>query len=360
MATTDKVKISVLMPVFNGSKYLELAIRSILTQSLPDFELLVIDDGSTDTTPEILASIKDKRIRAHRIENSGVAKALNLGVDLAKGDYIARMDADDRAHPDRLLNQSDVLDQDADIGLVCSLARQIDSYGAVTRGEIGENFTDLEMKWALIWKNEIIHPSVMIRRSVLIQNKLNYSIHHNKAEDFALWSQLAQVTNMAVINTPLIDYRVHAQSVTGKNTIDKDNVTEHLIVFKEVIRENLDRYGVAPNEVLVNEIAVIGGGTGADPRTYQYIKLVEGFDGVIGSVMASFCSQHVCTPKELQRIRAKQLLVWSRNMIATSKKSAFKMLLSAIMLNVKVVVTRQFYKIVALILIPGLNITTLR
>ncbi len=122
------MKLSVIMPVYNGQDFVSKAIESILGQTFSDFEFIIINDGSTDRTLKILESYqkKDKRIVLLNQENKGIAKSLNRGIAKAKGDYIARQDADDISFPDRLRNQVEFLDNNKDVGFLGCSCEMID------------------------------------------------------------------------------------------------------------------------------------------------------------------------------------------------------------------------------------------
>jgi len=126
-----KPKISVIMSVYNGEKHLPRAIDSVLEQTFEDFEFIIVNDGSTDNTPKILGSYSDKRIYVINQENMGLTRSLNEAIELPRGAYIARMDADDISLPDRLLYQVDFLDGNEDVCLLSSSYYVIDESGTV-------------------------------------------------------------------------------------------------------------------------------------------------------------------------------------------------------------------------------------
>ncbi|NHJ46179.1 MAG: glycosyltransferase family 2 protein, partial [Asgard group archaeon] len=124
--SSSKIKVTVLMSVFNGEKYLREAIDSVLHQTFTDFEFLIINDGSTDNSVEIINSYDDERIHlVHNEQNIGLAASLNKGINLARGEYIARMDCDDINHQTRLEKQVKFMDKNPDIGLLSSANRFI-------------------------------------------------------------------------------------------------------------------------------------------------------------------------------------------------------------------------------------------
>ena len=170
--------ISVIMAVYNGEKYLRESIKSILKQTCTDFEFVIINDGSYDRTGEILDEFAkvDKRIKVIQQENKGLAQSLNNGIQMARGEFIARMDADDIALPNRLEAQSRAMLKNKRIGLCHSLFGLINDEGHrhALRKQVGFRFSSLQTRWTLIWRNCICHPSVMMRHSVLTKNNLFY------------------------------------------------------------------------------------------------------------------------------------------------------------------------------------------
>jgi glycosyltransferase involved in cell wall biosynthesis len=207
-------KISVIMPAYNCRPYIEESVNSILNQTFTDFEFIIIDDCSTDGTLEYLYSLDDIRIKLFPKEkNSGHAISLNMGLAQARGDYIARMDGDDVAMPERLKKQYDFLESNHNI-LCCGSSRlfideknnEIGEYIAITSPEI--------FKIAMFFNCEIAHPSVMIRNEAFKLFNLKYDISMEPAEDYDLWCRLIQKGLLANIEEKLIKYRVHSKQVS--------------------------------------------------------------------------------------------------------------------------------------------------
>ena len=212
------MKISVVMPVYNGEKYLKEAIQSILNQTERDFELLVVDDGSTDNSEVIAKSFNDNRVKIINKDHSGLIDTLNLGFDKAQGDFIARMDADDISEPNRFQKQLEVMEKE-NIAICGTQAKTINEKGEV----IGE-FSYPPLSWSgikyyTLRGNPFIHPSVMIRRDIL--NKVgNLHKFFRHAEDYELWTRI--VYKHKAINLPdqLLRYRIHGNQITNKNNIE--------------------------------------------------------------------------------------------------------------------------------------------
>lgn len=203
--------VSVVMPVYNGQEYLVDAIDSILSQSVSNFELLAIDDGSTDSSPRILKDYqnKDPRIRIVSRPNRGLASTLNESIDLARGDWIARMDQDDIALPHRLARQLEWLrDTGADL-----CGSWVQRFGTSDKRIVRVHSTDSAIKMELLFCSPFAHPSVMMRTEKLRQ--LRYDSTWEKAEDYDLWVRAAEsgwlMTNVQEV---LLHYRVHSTQIT--------------------------------------------------------------------------------------------------------------------------------------------------
>ena len=179
-------RISVVMSVYNAEKYLREALDSILNQVFTDFEFIIIDDGSTDRTTEILDSYTDPQIiRLKNEKNIGLAAALNKGIAIARGEYIARMDADDVSLPKRFDQQIQYLTNHPNIGIVGTWVKRIDEDGNEIELFKPPTSADL-IKWSLLFDNCLYHSSVMIRRTVLEQIG-NYCSTSLFAQDYELW-----------------------------------------------------------------------------------------------------------------------------------------------------------------------------
>ncbi len=208
-------KISVIMSVYSGERHLREAVDSILNQTASDLEFIVIDDASQDGTSRILDSYSDSRFKVHRnSENLGLTRSLNQALDLASGEYIARMDADDISLPDRLARQIAFLDSHPDIGVVGTALRRISIRGTKIGGVVRKPLSDTAIRWACLLENPIAHPSVMMRHSVLTEHGLRYDPSFQTSQDYELWVRMLQVCKAANLPEPLLYYRVHFNTVS--------------------------------------------------------------------------------------------------------------------------------------------------
>lgn len=209
--------ISIIMPVFNQAQYVKAAIDSIINQSFKNWELIIIDDASTDATVECVKLFTDIRIILFRNKiNLGISSSVNKGLSIARGTYIARMDADDISLPNRLDTQINYLKKYPNIGLVGSWAKLISSDGKVF-GIKKFPELDKQLKKMFHYMNPIIHPTVMFRKDLISLTGL-YNQGLEGAEDYDLWLRFAKVTKLANIPMSLIKYRLHADNVSFSST----------------------------------------------------------------------------------------------------------------------------------------------
>lgn len=213
--------VTVLMPVYNAERYLNEAIDSILSQSFDDFEFLIIDDGSTDNSATIIQDYRDPRIRFVRNEvNMGISKTLNLGISLAQNELIARMDADDVSHPQRLKKQHQYMVNNRSCAMLSSWANVMSEEGRFIRME---RFPSDFHAYNLTFECWIYHPTVMYRKSAVIAVG-GYSMPYS--EDYDLFWKLSIRYPIATLMEPLLDYRLSATSlnaVTRKTEYDRAN-----------------------------------------------------------------------------------------------------------------------------------------
>lgn len=233
-------KVTVLMPVYNGEKYLREALESVLNQTFTDFEFLIIDDGSTDSSTEIIRSYSDPRIRLVQNErNLKLIATLNKGLDLARGEYIARMDCDDISLPQRLARQVEFMEANPEIGVCGSWVKTIGE----RPGEIWRFHPDpAEIRAELFFRNPMAHPSVILRRSKLKEFNLYYNPHYLHAEDYGLWLECSKLFKLANIPEVLLNYRFTSTSVSHLNRKVLEGTLE------QVHRGNLHCLGIDPGE----------------------------------------------------------------------------------------------------------------
>jgi glycosyltransferase involved in cell wall biosynthesis len=206
-------KITVLMPVYNAGKYIHEAIASVLNQTCDDFELLIINDGSTDETVDTIQSFNDPRIVLVNKEHEGTPSALNTGLRIAQGSYIARFDADDICTPQRLEKQLNFLEDHPDYVLVGSDAEYILENGDYLFGFQCIAHSNEEIQNNLYVYCPCIHSAVMYKRDDVIKAG-GYNVHAHHFEDYLLWTSLAKTGKLQNLREPLIKVRINPSSVT--------------------------------------------------------------------------------------------------------------------------------------------------
>ena len=204
--------VTVLMTVYNGAEYLKTSINSIITQTFTDFELLIVNDYSTDNSVKIIESFNDKRIVIHNNErNLGQTKSLNIGLKLARGKYVARMDADDMAFTfwlEKLVNLIKVYPEYAAVG---SMAVVIDSTGKIKKmRRVPVSFQEIIFR--IFFDSPMNHVSVLLNKDLILRNG-GYDEEFKVTQDYELWSSLIR-NNYSIKNIPeiLVSYRVHSNS----------------------------------------------------------------------------------------------------------------------------------------------------
>jgi len=210
-----KPHVSVVMPAYNAAEYIKVAVDSVLAQTFKDFELIIINDGSTDKTAEILATYKDKRINIITQKNKGLVASLNKGIGLAKAPLIARHDADDRSLPDRLEKQVKLFDDDPELVLAGS------SMGVMNMMSIYQHdhlllLDDPELKQELLVRSPFAHGSVVFKKSAFLKAG-QYQQSDWPAEDYGLWLRMAPFGTFANIDKPLYIYRENEQGISASN-----------------------------------------------------------------------------------------------------------------------------------------------
>ncbi|MEP6673913.1 MAG: glycosyltransferase [Ferruginibacter sp.] len=205
--------ITVLMPAYNAEKYIRIAIDSVLNQTYTDFELLIINDGSTDQTEKIIHSYTDGRIRLINQSNQGIAAALNMGLLNARAELIARFDADDICAPERLEMQHAFLATHPDYMLVGADADYIDMYGEYVFTHQMPAHSNEAIQQLYFSKCPFIHSAVLFRKKAVMQSG-GYDTHAYAFEDHLLWSKLLRHGKVCNLPQTLISVRLNPESIS--------------------------------------------------------------------------------------------------------------------------------------------------
>ena len=231
--------ISVLLPVYNAEPYVAGAMQSILRQDYGRLEIIAIDDGSTDRSLEILERCRrdDSRVSIISRENRGLVASLNEGLAVARGELVARMDADDFAYPWRLSRQAALFAARPELGFCGALVDTL-LHGRIARGRLDPVFR-LDLPVLAKFFTIFLHPTVVYNRKVISEADLHYDGNYRHAEDFDLCRRLADRYPAALMPESLLVYRLHPGSVTSRHS--KEMRRTHL----KIVGENLERLGLA-------------------------------------------------------------------------------------------------------------------
>ena len=275
MDSNVKPLISVLMPVYNCSKYIYNSTISILNQTFSDFELIIIDDCSTDNTVDILKKFNDERIvLIVKQKNTGITNSLNYALDIAKGKYLARMDGDDISNIDRLKKQYEFMESHPDV-VLCGGGYEVikSNYEHGQKGDIfvqkasAATLDVLTRAWIRIFwgKGDIriktfkpyllhgellfdlathcsfAHPTVMIKSEVLKMNKVKYNPKCEPAEDYEMWTKLSEYGKLANIPDILIKYRRHEHQTTNTRSFEQKKISKEIALnhIKKLSKQNI-------------------------------------------------------------------------------------------------------------------------
>ena len=223
-------QISILMPVYNAEKFIKKTIVSVLSQSFVDFEFIIVDDGSIDNSFEIISSFKDERIKYFRNErNSGIVFSLNKALEIAKGEYIARIDADDICTEDRLKLQFDFLEENKNVGVCSGHIQYIDSNDVEGLSvEMPVSFEECKIKF--LFGNPVIHPASMFRKDLALKVG-GYTAGMEPAEDYDFWLKLLEVSEIQNIDKLILQYRTHSTNYSSVRR--KDYNSKFREIFKK-------------------------------------------------------------------------------------------------------------------------------
>jgi glycosyltransferase involved in cell wall biosynthesis len=236
-----KNRITIVMPVYNGAKYIRRAIDSLLGQTYKDFELLIINDGSTDTSADIVNSYKDPRIKLlTNPKNMGLVETRNRGVKEAGTEFVGFLDADDIAMSDRLEKQIYFLDAHSEVILLGGCAVHIDSDGNKTGTTWNEAVPSEEMPIELLFRNCFVQSTVLMRKDRIPE--VLYRSGFAPAEDYDLWVRLARIGQVANLPDVLVKYRVHSTNTSSIKSADQERAR------REIMSEQLNKLGIFPSE----------------------------------------------------------------------------------------------------------------
>lgn len=269
--------VSVLLPTYNNELYLSNAIKSILNQTFGDFEFIIIDDCSIDSTQNIINQFNDKRIiNVKNDENLGLIKSLNKGLSLAKGKYIARMDGDDYCFPKRLEIEVNFMEKNSDIVIVG---------GSHLQGDIDTPFLKkqyfptsfFDIKAYSLFNCPLSHITVMFRKSVITDHNLQYDEKYKYAEDYALWNKLSEFGR--VKNLPYF-FAKYRQNVNGQTYKANNNQNDRFEILSKIQSMSFQKLGYKLNE---KEKKIV-----YDISETQRLEMLKIEDGLIDELLIFF------------------------------------------------------------------------
>ncbi|MEO6848712.1 MAG: glycosyltransferase [Chthoniobacterales bacterium] len=239
MTSIDAPFVTVLMPVFNAEKFLRQSITSVLHQEFSDFELLIVDDGSTDDSLKIAREFTDPRVQLLPLPaNVGFVEALNQGLAKARAPWIARQDADDLSRFDRLQEQVNRAMENPEADFLYSDAHLINNSG-IFCGMLHAPENEKLLRWDLCFRNAIPHSSVMFRHDKVFDNLKGYK-RDNVSADYDLWTRLLANGRAVKCEGALVSYRQHAKSIMGTENDAVDKVSS--APLREIMGQNISRF----------------------------------------------------------------------------------------------------------------------
>ncbi|OWW04030.1 glycosyl transferase [Rhizobium sp. R72] len=243
--------ISVVLPVYNGAPHLAAALESVLRQDYGHFEVIALDDGSTDGSLDILQRYRnaDDRIRVVTRENRGLIATLNEGIALANGDLVARMDADDISYPSRFSKQVALFARQPDLAMSGTGIDQLIG-NRVVRGQPNPIYQTGDWRILSMFFTIFLHSTVMYNRNVISDDMLVYDAGYLHAEDFDLFGRIARQFKVAMIDESLVAYRIHSQSVSSRHK--RQMRQTHL----KIVAENLERQSLCDDPGALHAIGV--------------------------------------------------------------------------------------------------------
>lgn len=232
--------VSICIPMYNSEKYITDTIESLINQTYKEIEIIIIDDGSEDKSVDMVNNIKDSRIRLYKNGiNRGLPYTRNRGIDLAKGKYIALIDADDIAYLNRIKIQVDFMEKNREYGVIYSYIQPFGNIGLLSKMRIkmlfNKKLSNDEIQSKLFFSNVICNPSSIIRKSVLEKNNIKYRKEYTNSQDYGLWLDLINLTKFKVIEKKLLRYRFGHENISKKTSNKKYDI--HCKLSKQLFQK---------------------------------------------------------------------------------------------------------------------------
>lgn len=240
----NKPLVTVFIPVYNCEKYIEESLESIINQTYENLDILIIDDGSTDNTVNLIQQYKDKRIRLLRNDrNRGIPYTRSRGLEECKGKYLALMDADDISLPERIKKQVNFLEENKDIDAIGAYYQK---FGGKINRIVNKPSNSEEIRCGLIFANQIGNPTSMIRVSSIKKHNILYNKNYFVVQDYDFWVQLSKVGKIDVLKEVLLKYRTGHSNISKKSRQEKHK--ERRYIMDQIHNDILDFYGFKLND----------------------------------------------------------------------------------------------------------------
>ena len=232
--------VSVILPVYNAELYLEECLESLLSQTYSDFELVIVNDGSSDCSPEIISNYKTRfeRLKLIERENKGLVYSLNEAIRLSSGRYIVRMDADDICEPSRILKQVNFMLNKPEVLVSGTRVKFFSENAKTTLWRVPIVPSDIEL--GLVFGSVLAHPSVIIDSRVFKEHGIWYEPYFKGLEDYRLWSKVVAIGKVRNLREPLLRYRRHSNSVTV--TDSKINPVQRFRLKSEIRSQYFNKF----------------------------------------------------------------------------------------------------------------------
>ena len=291
------------MPVYNCRQYIADSVNSIINQTFSEFELIIIDDGSSDGTYEYLQTISDPRIiLIRKPQNSGYTVSLNMGLQMAKGEYIARMDGDDISFTDRFAKQVEYMDDNKDV-VVCGGGYEV--IGSDNKF-IPKTFNE-EIVLDLLSCTPIAHPTVFIRNRVLKKHNIQYNTKYEPAEDYKLWTVLSEYGKLANLKDIILYYRIHQNQTSSVRSNSQLEIGK--LISLEYIRK-LSKGNLNADMFCCNKLKTV-----ADVKKYETVE---------ADIISNLSGRGIKTNDKFFAVRKKQYLKQSLSQTMYSLPQAFR------------------------------------
>jgi glycosyltransferase involved in cell wall biosynthesis len=274
-------RVSVLLPVYADEPFLEEALDSLAAQTYEDFDVVAVTEEASDAALDALQSSSLDVQRIIYDGEGGLADALNVGIEAANGEYIARMDADDIAHPDRLVTQVTFLDNNPKVGIVGSAYTRIGSEGQ-EYGTVMPPTSHLAIRWQLLLTSCIPHPTAMIRRSLLKETGIRYRPAFEAVEDFDLWTRLAHHTRLRNLDQSLLKYRIEGKKKSDLNSESKQAQIARII--QREVEDVLSNFQITDEELVqLRRLLYDGAAASVDKRRAggNYLRMLVAFEQTV-------------------------------------------------------------------------------